>query len=98
MLLWVAWQGWKLGAGVIYVLLSCLLVFAVFICVVLHEYGHALTARRFGSKLIESLVCWGINEFGTKSQKEKYLRDLATGSKIGAFCLSEPGPGPFRPL
>lgn len=40
-----------------------------------------------------SLVCWGINEFATPEQKTKYLTDLATGSKIGAFCLSEPEAG-----
>jgi alkylation response protein AidB-like acyl-CoA dehydrogenase len=40
-----------------------------------------------------SLVCWGIEEFGTDDQKERYLRDLATGKKLGAFCLSEPEAG-----
>ena len=34
-----------------------------------------------------SLVCWGIQQFGTEEQKEKYLPQLATGEKIGAFCL-----------
>ncbi len=40
-----------------------------------------------------SLVCWGIETFGTEEQKQKYLRPLATGEKIGAFCLSEPEAG-----
>jgi alkylation response protein AidB-like acyl-CoA dehydrogenase len=40
-----------------------------------------------------SLVCWGIEEFGTDGQKERYLRDLASGKKLGAFCLSEPEAG-----
>lgn len=40
-----------------------------------------------------SLVCWGLETFGTEEQKEKYLRPLATGEKIGAFCLSEPEAG-----
>lgn len=40
-----------------------------------------------------SLVCWGIEQFGTEEQKEKYLKKLATGEKIGAFCLSEPEAG-----
>ena len=40
-----------------------------------------------------SLVCWGIEKFGTEEQKEKYLRKLSTGEKIGAFCLSEPEAG-----
>ena len=40
-----------------------------------------------------SLVCWGLNQYGTDEQKEKYLKPLATGEKIGAFCLSEPEAG-----
>jgi alkylation response protein AidB-like acyl-CoA dehydrogenase len=40
-----------------------------------------------------SLVCYGLQEFGTEEQKEKYLKPLATGEKIGAFCLSEPEAG-----
>ena len=40
-----------------------------------------------------SLVCWGIEKYGTEEQKQKYLRPLATGEKIGAFCLSEPEAG-----
>ena len=40
-----------------------------------------------------SLVCWGLEEFGTEEQKQKYLTPLAKGEKIGAFCLSEPEAG-----
>ena len=40
-----------------------------------------------------SLVCWGIETFGTEEQKEKYLKPLAAGEIIGAFCLSEPEAG-----
>ncbi|MBL31529.1 MAG: acyl-CoA dehydrogenase [Flavobacteriales bacterium] len=40
-----------------------------------------------------SLVCWGIEKYGSEEQKKKYLPDLATGKKIGAFCLSEPEAG-----
>ncbi len=40
-----------------------------------------------------SLVCWGIEKFGTEEQKQKFLIPLATGEKIGAFCLSEPEAG-----
>lgn len=40
-----------------------------------------------------SLVCWGIETFGTEAQKEKYLTRLATGEALGAFCLSEPEAG-----
>ncbi len=40
-----------------------------------------------------SLVCAGLEKFGTEAQKEKYLTKLATGEWIGAFCLSEPEAG-----
>ncbi|SMD34000.1 Acyl-CoA dehydrogenase [Reichenbachiella faecimaris] len=40
-----------------------------------------------------SLVCWGLEKFGTEEQKQKYLTKLATGECIGAFCLSEPEAG-----
>jgi alkylation response protein AidB-like acyl-CoA dehydrogenase len=40
-----------------------------------------------------SFASYGINTYGTKDQKEKYLPDLATGKKIGAFLLSEPDAG-----
>ena len=40
-----------------------------------------------------SLVCWGLETYGTKEQKDKYLRKLATGEILGAFCLSEPEAG-----
>jgi len=40
-----------------------------------------------------SLVCWGIEKYGNEEQKQKFLKPLATGEKIGAFCLSEPEAG-----
>lgn len=40
-----------------------------------------------------SLVCFGLNAFGTEAQKKKYLPDLTSGKKLGAFCLSEPEAG-----
>ena len=40
-----------------------------------------------------SLVCWGLEKYGSEDQKEKYLPDLTSGKKIGAFCLSEPEAG-----
>ncbi len=40
-----------------------------------------------------SLVCWGLEKYGTEAQKQKYLVPLATGEIIGAFCLSEPEAG-----
>ncbi|MEM9928824.1 MAG: acyl-CoA dehydrogenase family protein [Bacteroidota bacterium] len=40
-----------------------------------------------------SLVCYGLEHYGTEAQKQKYLTKLATGEWIGAFCLSEPEAG-----
>ncbi len=40
-----------------------------------------------------SLVCWGLETFGNEAQKQKFLRPLARGEKIGAFLLSEPEAG-----
>lgn len=45
-----------------------------------------------------SLVCWGLEAYGTEDQKQKYLTPLAQGKKdgelfTGAFLLSEPEAG-----
>lgn len=40
-----------------------------------------------------SLVCYGIEQYGSEEQRQKYLKKLATGEFIGAFCLSEPEAG-----
>lgn len=40
-----------------------------------------------------SLVCWGLEKYGTEEQKEKYLKPLASGELLGAFALSEPEAG-----
>ncbi len=40
-----------------------------------------------------SLVCWGLEAFGSEEQKQKYLVPLAKGEVLGAFCLSEPEAG-----
>src|SRR5688572_28629437 len=40
-----------------------------------------------------SLICYGLERFGTEDQKIKYLKPLARGEKLGAFCLSEPEAG-----
>jgi len=40
-----------------------------------------------------SLVCWGLETYGSEEQKQKYLTELASGQKIGAFLLSEPEAG-----
>ena len=40
-----------------------------------------------------SLVCWGLEKYGTEEQKEKFLKPLASGQIHGGFCLSEPEAG-----
>jgi alkylation response protein AidB-like acyl-CoA dehydrogenase len=40
-----------------------------------------------------SLVCWGLEKYGSADQKGKYLIPLATGQQLGCFCLSEPEAG-----
>jgi len=40
-----------------------------------------------------SLVCYGLEAYGTEAQKQKYLKPLASGEMVGAFCLSEPEAG-----
>lgn len=40
-----------------------------------------------------SLVCWGIETYGTEAQKQQYLPKLTSGEWIGSFCLSEPEAG-----
>ncbi len=40
-----------------------------------------------------SLVCWGLEKYGSEEQKQKYLVPLAKGEILGAFCLSEPEAG-----
>ncbi|WP_129714311.1 acyl-CoA dehydrogenase [Pedobacter sp. SYP-B3415] len=40
-----------------------------------------------------SLVCYGLEAYGSEAQKERYLKPLAAGAQIGAFCLSEPEAG-----
>jgi alkylation response protein AidB-like acyl-CoA dehydrogenase len=40
-----------------------------------------------------SLVCWGLEKYGSEEQKQTYLSKLASGELLGAFCLSEPEAG-----
>lgn len=40
-----------------------------------------------------SLVCFGLEAYGTEAQKQHYLTRLASGETLGAFCLSEPEAG-----
>jgi Zn-dependent protease len=47
---WVALVHWRQGQSIAAAVGGVVFILAVFLCVVLHEYGHALTARRYGIK------------------------------------------------
>lgn len=59
----------------------------------LEEIGKVDASACVIMSVNNSLVCWGLESFGTEEQKQKYLVDLASGKKLGAFALSEPEAG-----
>ncbi|MDP2883435.1 MAG: acyl-CoA dehydrogenase [Ignavibacteria bacterium] len=59
----------------------------------LEEIGKVDSSACVIMSVNNSLVCWGLESFGTEEQKQKYLADLASGKKLGAFALSEPEAG-----
>lgn len=59
----------------------------------LEEISVACASTSVVMSVNNSLVCHPIQKFGTELQKEKYLKDLATGKKLGCYCLSEPSTG-----
>jgi len=61
--------------------------------IAMEEFSKIDNSCSVAMSVNNSLVCWGIETFGTEEQKQKYLTKLATGEIIGAFCLSEPEAG-----
>lgn len=59
----------------------------------MEEISKVDSAAAVVMSVCNSLVNWGLEEYGNDAQKEKYLRPLASGREIGAFLLSEPGAG-----
>jgi len=59
----------------------------------MEELSKADAATSVILSVHNSLVCYGLEKYGSDFQKDKYLRPLATGEKIGAFLLSEPEAG-----
>jgi len=57
------------------------------------EIAAADGATSTALQVHNSLVCPSILRHGTSDQKERYLRSLACGKQLGAFCLTEPGAG-----
>jgi len=59
----------------------------------LEEISVACASTSVIMSVNNSLVCAPLAKFGTPSQKERYLKPLAAGQKLGCYCLSEPGSG-----
>jgi alkylation response protein AidB-like acyl-CoA dehydrogenase len=62
-------------------------------CLAIEEISKVDASCSVIMSVNNSLVCWGIETFGTEEQKQKYLPRLASGEIIGCFCLSEPEAG-----
>jgi alkylation response protein AidB-like acyl-CoA dehydrogenase len=61
--------------------------------IVIEELSKADASVGVICSVNNSLVCYGLEHYGTEALKQKYLVPLATGEKLGAFCLSEPESG-----
>lgn len=61
--------------------------------ILIEEISRACASSGVFLSAHNSLAVWPILTFGTKEQKEKYLPKMATGEKVGCFCLSEPNAG-----
>lgn len=62
-------------------------------CLAVEELSKIDNSCSVAMSVNNSLVCWGLEKYGNEEQKEKYLKALASGQKIGAFALSEPEAG-----
>ncbi len=65
----------------------------VSLAIAIEEISRACASTGVIVAVQNSLVEYPIAEFGTEEQKKKYLPDLASGKKIGCFCLTEPNAG-----
>lgn len=59
----------------------------------LEEIATACASTAVTMSVNNSLYCGALNKFGSPPQKEKYLKPFASGQKLGAYALSEPGTG-----
>lgn len=66
---------------------------AISYMIVIEELSRACASTGIILATHTSLVCYPILKYGTEEQKQKYLVPLASGEKLGAFCLTEPGAG-----
>ncbi|MFH1844999.1 MAG: acyl-CoA dehydrogenase [bacterium] len=65
------------------------------LCYILAEEEIAKACASCGviMSVNNSLVCWPLETYGSEEQKQKWLAPLASGQKLGAYCLSEPNAG-----
>ncbi|MCB1184260.1 acyl-CoA dehydrogenase [bacterium] len=61
--------------------------------VAMEEISKACASCGVIMSVNNSLVCWPLETYATAEQKAKWLTPLASGKKLGAYCLSEPGAG-----
>ncbi len=66
---------------------------AISYALVMEELSKVDSSASVVVSVNNSLVCYGLEAYGNEEQKEKYLKPLASGECIGAFCLSEPEAG-----
>ncbi len=59
----------------------------------MEEVSRACASCGVVMSVNNSLVCWPLETYGDDAQREKFLKPLAQGTKLGAYCLSEPGAG-----
>jgi len=62
-------------------------------CLVIEEISRVCAAIGLTLAVHNSVVVYPISHFGTDEQKERFIPSLASGEKIGAFCLTEPNAG-----
>lgn len=62
-------------------------------CIAMEEISKIDASASVSMSVNNSLVCWGLEKYGSEEQKQKYLTRLASGEVLGAFCLSEPEAG-----
>jgi butyryl-CoA dehydrogenase len=64
-------------------------------CLVIEEISRVCAAMGLMLAVHNSVVVYPLSEFGNDEQKAKFLSPLASGEKIGAFCLTEPNAGSY---
>lgn len=62
-------------------------------CIAVEELSRVCASVGVTLSAHTSLAGWPVYKFGTEEQKQKYLRPMAEGKKIGAYGLTEPGSG-----